>query len=95
VITNIPKGEELSKTLFEKDLNNDGMRELISRDQHSIYIKRSQQTPRKKAKSSSSDVVRFSFDSHDEIANQVDKYGYSDGIKIYSDEWMPKERKVS
>lgn len=95
VIANIPKGEELSKTLFEKDLDNDGWRELISRDQHTIYIKRSQRSHRKTTKSSNSDVVRYSFDSYDDIIKKVDEYGYSDDMKIYSDERMPKERKVS
>jgi hypothetical protein len=79
--------------MFEKDLDKDGKRELISRDEHNVYIKSPKNVTQ--TKDTSAQVDSYEFNSLEDIIDEVDSYGYANNLKIRSDAHMPKERKVA
>ncbi|HMY80233.1 MAG TPA: hypothetical protein PK048_00105 [Candidatus Absconditabacterales bacterium] len=87
VISSTTKGEGLSQTMLEKDLNNDKERELISWDGHTIYIKYAETKPIYKNNSSQVTVVEI--DSVSDLQSKVDQYGYYNDVRIWSSLRMP------
>jgi hypothetical protein len=94
VVSNIDKWEEVSKRSFEKDLDNDKKKEIVFWDQHTVYVKRTTEILNDD-NSFNAIVKKYVFNSVDDIYSQINKYGYVDGIKIWSESFMPKERKVA
>jgi len=77
VITNLDKGEQLSKSAFEKDLNGDKLHDIILRDDHNVYIKYAEKEPTKAEQGSNdADTTTLVIDSVEDIQAQVDAYGY-------------------
>ena len=94
IVSNIDKWEEVSKRSFEKDLDNDNKKEIVFWDQHTVYIKRTTEILNDK-NTFNAIVKSYVFNTIDDISNQVDKYWYIDWVKIWSENFMPKEWKVA
>lgn len=96
VISNMDKWEELSQVAFEKDLDGDKLREIVSWDQHTVYIKYA-----KKAEAyadgqvGNAEVVTYTFETVQDIENETDTFGFAEEMKIWSNHFMPKEWRVA
>ncbi len=75
-------------------MDNDKKKEIVFWDQHTVYVKRTTEILNDD-NSFNAIVKKYVFNSVDDIYSQINKYGYVDGIKIWSESFMPKERKVA